>query len=721
MRKFSRRSLSFLLAVCILVPAFLTNIPSTQAATPVPFQDVSASSWYYDSIVYAYENNLMFGTSQTTFAPDAIASRAMLVTILHRMAGSPQVSGENTFQDVQAGRWYTQAVSWAAQAGIVNGYSTVCFAPDDPVTRQQMAAIFYRYAQYTSLDTDSTADLSIFPDYSTVNDWAESALSWCVASGLITGAEQNGQILLAPHGSATRAQVAAILQRFYEKDAVAPALTVGYIPLDNRPVNNLRPVYQIESAGMRVLMPEEDLYATRLDNQSANSNGTTYGDRQALLDWLKGNEAQCDIIVVSLDQLLSGGLVSSRVMNHEDLQFEYEAIDYLAQLAARKPVYVFDTVMRLASTVNYQGLGSEEYTAFRNYGRNARPCLTGDNLTIDNIYHSYRYDANGEPIATTLSEEALAAYHAARARKLRLTDRMLQQSQNLACFYIGIDDSCPENSIQTNEIAYLQQHLGGNTSLFCGTDELGMMAVSRAYSDQFQYQPTLHIRYFGAHEDDYADSFDTATLRQSVEWHVEALGATVSAQNADAQVLILTRQCSQEAADEFVAAWKENNDSGIATIVIDASNSVLAYSGILDSMPVTYLLGYSCWGTSANAIGIALSMGLTRLTYLQYQAAPQAAHTQQFARELIFAFIKDIAYCSGCRYTIQDLSPTGIAQHLCGYTTTQTLLATFPQRQLAMTLDDKNPVFYTIPTIRLTDFSAPFARSYEISFQICLD
>ena len=176
-----------------------------------------------------------------------------------------------------------------------------------------------------------------------------------------------------------------ILQEFFDlavcQSAQQPGLTVGYIPLDNRPVNDLRPVLQAQSAGLRVRMPREALYATRLDNQSPTANGTTYGARQALLDWLHRNADACDILVISLDQLLSGGLVSSRALQGGDLQFEYEAIDYLSDLARQKPVYVFDTVMRLASTVGYQGLTGADYVAYRNYGMQPRQSLTGNALT----------------------------------------------------------------------------------------------------------------------------------------------------------------------------------------------------------------------------------------------------------------------------------------------------------------------------------------------------
>lgn len=151
----------------------------------------------------------------------------------------------------------------------------------------------------------------------------------------------------------------------------ARGYTVAYLPLDNRPVNDLRPVWLAESCGMEILLPDVGDYATRLDGQTPNPSGATYGDREALLEWLKRVEPQCDALVISMDQLLSGGLVSSRVLMESELTEAFAAIDYLAEVAQRKPVYVFETVMRLATTSGYLGMDSTEYELFRSYGMNA--------------------------------------------------------------------------------------------------------------------------------------------------------------------------------------------------------------------------------------------------------------------------------------------------------------------------------------------------------------
>lgn len=177
----------------------------------LPFTDVEKGRWSYSDIAYVYVAGLMNGTSATKFAPTVAASRAMIVTTLYRMEKEPTVSGSVTFKDVKAGMWYTKGVLWASKNGIVKGYSDTKFGPDDNVTREQLALILYRYAQYKNMDVSARADLSEFSDSGKVASWAQDAMSWANAEGLITGTDKNE---LLPQGVATREQVAAILHRF---------------------------------------------------------------------------------------------------------------------------------------------------------------------------------------------------------------------------------------------------------------------------------------------------------------------------------------------------------------------------------------------------------------------------------------------------------------------------------------------------------------------------
>ena len=191
-------------------------VSGVTAIARFPFTDVPAGSWYYGAAAYAYNNGLFAGTTATTFAPDMTMTRAMLVSVLWRLAGEPAPKGTNTFDDMPDGTWYTDAVTWAAENGVVAGIGNGRFDPDGSVTREQTAVILFNYAQSKGYDVSARADLSAFPDAGSVSDWAQSALAWANASGLISGAVRGTQTILNPQGSASRAQVAMILMGYVE-------------------------------------------------------------------------------------------------------------------------------------------------------------------------------------------------------------------------------------------------------------------------------------------------------------------------------------------------------------------------------------------------------------------------------------------------------------------------------------------------------------------------
>lgn len=181
-----------------------------------PFTDVVAGTWYYGAAAYAYNNGLFAGMTPTTFAPNATMTRAMLVSVLWRLAGAPAPKAPNTFVDVPDGAWYTDAVTWAAENGVVSGIGGSRFDPSGFVTREQTAEILYNYAHNKGYDVSARADLTAFPDAASVSGWAEEALSWANAAGLINGTVRDGQTILDPQGSASRAQVAMILMNYVE-------------------------------------------------------------------------------------------------------------------------------------------------------------------------------------------------------------------------------------------------------------------------------------------------------------------------------------------------------------------------------------------------------------------------------------------------------------------------------------------------------------------------
>lgn len=184
----------------------------TPSGGDLPFSDVRSSDWFYDPVCYAYETGIMTGTSATTFAPNLTTTRGMIVAILHRLEGSPSV-GSAGFKDVKAGDWYADAVNWAAANGVVNGMGNGFFAPNAAITREQLAAIIRNYAAYKGEDVSTNADISWCWDAFMISDWAEESLAWAVGEGLITGTTM---FTISPRDPATRAQVAAIFQRYLE-------------------------------------------------------------------------------------------------------------------------------------------------------------------------------------------------------------------------------------------------------------------------------------------------------------------------------------------------------------------------------------------------------------------------------------------------------------------------------------------------------------------------
>ncbi len=191
-----------------------TPVNDNDASSAKPsarFDDIAAGAWYESAVSYALEKGLFSGTSEKTFSPNGTMTRSMLVTVLWRMEGTPAAAAGSPFNDVESGKWYTDAVTWASSNGIVTGYGNGTFGVSDSVTRQQLAAILYRYASLKGMDVSASADISVYADASEVASWAKEPVAWTVKNGIINGVSGNK---LSPSGTATRAQAAAMLMRF---------------------------------------------------------------------------------------------------------------------------------------------------------------------------------------------------------------------------------------------------------------------------------------------------------------------------------------------------------------------------------------------------------------------------------------------------------------------------------------------------------------------------
>ncbi len=446
---------------------------------------------------------------------------------------------------------------------------------------------------------------------------------------------------------------------------------VVYVPLDNRPVNFDRAFYLAESVGIDLIMPEEEWLSTTL--------GEVYdqGNCADIFGWLKQQEAE--YYIISLDMLFSGGLVGSRAafddtddsvanMNssfgsYTLSQTEQEMVDYLVTLSETKHVVLFDTVMRLASTVNYGGWDMNLYNYLRGqYASVERKQLYDDELTVENIVAGYEFDKDGKKISTTFGKDFSAEvneYLRSRERKMVIADKLYSLcADNVAGIFIGVDDSSPNVNIQSNEIRYVKDNLmkgKENRLLFSGADELGLMGISEVATAMYG-EIKVNLQYFGEGETYVADGFDPGTLGESVVSHIDAVGGIIDKENADMDVLVLTRSASTGAnatvhknnVDKLIAKLEENLANNIPTCVIDGSSydgyGVLAQAMIDKKIGLSEILGFSAWNTVGNAIGISLSNATARMTYLKNSENITEDSHKGFMKTVAFSHVKDTAY-----------------------------------------------------------------------------
>ncbi len=430
------------------------------------------------------------------------------------------------------------------------------------------------------------------------------------------------------------------------KANIPTGVKVAYIPIDDRPVNVERVQYLAESVGIELLMPETDLFRTCLDNVKPNKNGTTYGDREKLLEWVKEADKECDYFVISLDQMLSGGLVSSRWLDNTDLTFEYTVADEIIRLCENNTVVLFDTVMRLASTVNYMGYDYDAYTTLREYGKVGRKKLEGNDLTVENIIAAYRYDVNGNTIKTSLSEDAVTKYLASRRRKIVIADYILKTaSENIDFIYYGVDDSTPSNSIQTNEINYIRGLIGEKGVLSAACDELGMCCLTRI-ACKIYGNVSVNIEYFGPGKDLPADEWDIGTLASNIETHLVCFDAAETDGNDALDVLVLTRDSNGNDRQKLIERINANIKNGVPTTVLNVSGDIQSFGSVLvnDCTDMCELLGYSSWNSAGNALGIAMSQGIARYSYLKEVGVSSDEANTGFLKSITFAYAKDISY-----------------------------------------------------------------------------
>ncbi len=488
---------------------------------------------------------------------------------------------------------------------------------------------------------------------------------------------------------------------------------VAYIPLDNRPVNKERVEYLAQSVGIKLLMPEEHLYRTALDNMTPNPDGSTLGNREALLAWVKEMDKTCDYFIISLDQMLSGGLVGSRWLDNTDLTFEYEIADTVIDLCKNNTVYLFDTVMRLASTVSYGGYQLDEYYMLREYEQAPRKLLKGEDLTVENIIAGYRFDQNGRKVSTPLPESALDKYHASRTRKLVIADYILRNAgDDLEFIYVGVDDSSPQTTIQTNEINYLKNLIGDRGVLSAAADELGMCCLARM-ATQIYGEVEVTLTYYGDGKNQAADEFDIGTLGENVQNHLVCLNTKESTSANDGlQVLILTRSSSSSDRISLMRHLESNLENNIPTVLLDVSGKAYNLSYMMFhqyDLSVAELLGYSSWNTAGNAMGIALSQGIARYAYLSSVERSTDEANEGFLKSITFAYIKDICYKAKGKRVENIWSEDGDCNM-------PLVISCINESPIITSLSPHNEEEH--PAVKVSNFRYPWDRTFEMTFDI---
>ena len=474
---------------------------------------------------------------------------------------------------------------------------------------------------------------------------------------------------------------------------------IAYIPLDDRPCNYDRVRLAAEAMEVQILTPPIEYFKNYLDDQGTNERGWQIGCPDKIEQWFEqiNREYNIDSYIISLDQLCSGGLIGARKFNHPvSIKESIDRFERIMNMTNNKKVYLFDVVLRLATTVGFDGLTKEDYDASRNYASVPRYKVdlgTMDELKErDEIINKYKIDVNGNEInPAKYNFTKVNEYLESRKRKFHLNceiGMILKAYPNAELVYC-VEDANNNDTIQTNEIEHIKRYIANTSNIFAGADELGMTMLGRAVCDFYMTNPVkIKTIYFGPGANELADMFDFETLKENVDKHINILNhckIVNDNETADVEVLVLTKpndypnlsEAEREKAqqdDMYKASndmhWHINNNTRVKnmpTIVIDASwfksrggimqKRLLGHYG--KEMELSKILAYSNWNTVGNSIGMALGHGIGRYAYLKYPNKIDKRKALTGQAVLLFTeYAKDICYQTGGQWRINvDLGP----------------------------------------------------------------
>lgn len=557
---------------------------------------------------------------------------------------------------------------------------------------------------------------------------------------------------------------------------------IVYIPLDDRPLN-LRRVQQLaDSLDLQLILPDTDLYATKLDGQPKNANGTQSGDRGALIAWLMEQAEQYDTFIISLDQLLSGGLMNSRCMMEMEpvtlpngkVMTEYDIIDYIGELANTKHVYVIDSVLRLAMSSGFGGYGLHAYSLTRSYGMKARPTLTGWKLTLENVIKNYpncidEQDADSSIFATddaemeaisvigleaalkaesrtaavtqTSDDEIIANYLKIRERKLRLVDyalRHLAFNDNIE-YVLGVDDSSDGNNIHTNEIAYVERIAGNRITILSALDGIAQMILSKHYGEKTDTQgTTLGVKYYGF-EGDWVPTYNYMTVSELLDSTASYMDAQITEDEGDISLLMVASTSDSEhnraVFSQLIDQINANEQNNVPTILMDftSNDRSVLHSMLIESVHLGYLLSYSGCNDGVIQVPIALSYGVSRYRSLSQNISEEARRAQ--VGTMVTALLKEYYKADGVlAQTSRQLDLLGVN---CNNFATDDLekLASYSQllddNMKAAAVDLLNNIAHSNSIVSLAPFTTaaisgvevprytfPWNRTFEIDFEV---
>ena len=463
-------------------------------------------------------------------------------------------------------------------------------------------------------------------------------------------------------------------------DAESDRAVIAYVPLDDRPDNVGRVEYLAESLGYVLNMPEEWMFKTLLDGQMEDYYAENGLETQSwtgqsgypglLYDWVLEQEASgCDRYLLSVDQLLYGGLVASRLAEttteRDGVPWPLtDLLESLLSALAEDPnneVWLLDSVMRLAPTVGYMDGSLEYYNAMRTFGAAPRKTLTGSELTLDNIRATYGTDANGNDLLDFGGDSALydsaLRYMEHRINKLTLSGDLLETVDRLDSgrfhVLIGIDDSSSEDCIQKNEIAYLRARLRAGDVILSGVDDLAFKAVAKLYLGETGWNgAAANVQYFGGTEDQPACDYDYKPLTEIVAEHLDYFDLTAEDTPvfADFYVLVLTQPADssqkQTYIKDLIQVLKQRLDANLPVILIDAGNGQYGtafHDALTKETELGKLLSYVGFLDMAIVTGTALSHGVARYAHL-IRGTTSQAEEEAFCKTLADSILKDFCY-----------------------------------------------------------------------------